>query len=113
MSRIQDVLQENRKSFLESICTENEIKRLNSEPRFNEKVSAVFALKEAFSKALGTGIGEKFSFSDLEVSYLASGQPLLTYKGPHKQISSMKISCSLSHEGDHLVAVVILVGDLP
>jgi len=58
--------------------------------------------QEAFSKALGTGIG-KLSFQDMEVLPDSKGKPIVT-KSPFDG----KIWVSISHSSNIIIAQVIL-----
>lgn len=66
-----------------------------------------FAAKEAFSKALGTGIGRGFGFQDLAVQHDKSGRPELVLNvnnlALHKALS-YRIHLSLSDERNHAIA---------
>lgn len=67
---------ERRKEFPERVLTENELfiyQRLTGKRRV-EFLAGRFSAKEAFSKALGTGIG-KVGFHDIEVLNSQSGKP--------------------------------------
>ncbi|MBD7907364.1 holo-ACP synthase [Sporosarcina gallistercoris] len=46
-----------------------------------EFLAGRFAAKEAYSKALGTGIGPECSFQDIEILPDAKGAPILYFKG--------------------------------
>lgn len=70
-----------------------------------------FAAKEAFSKAMGTGIGQVFSFQDLGVLNDNSGRPCLEYSGKLKQWMDERKAfamVSLSDERAYAMASVIL-----
>lgn len=73
-----------------------------------------WAAKEAASKALGCGIGEKCSFTDIEILNADDGRPVLTLSGAAAQLASSlgvsEISISISHERHYAVATVILSG---
>ncbi|MDR0693515.1 MAG: holo-ACP synthase [Puniceicoccales bacterium] len=75
--------------------------------------AARFATKEAFSKALGTGIGKNVGWKDISVGKKSSGEPyiILSEKGKNKiealGISSMKVS--ISHTKTLAQAVVMLI----
>jgi holo-[acyl-carrier protein] synthase len=114
IDRIKKSLENNTDGFLNRICVPSELEWVHSSRRRDEKVAAIFALKEAFSKALGTGIGVDLSFHDLEVSYSERGQPLVRYLGQRFQYlsSDWSVSCSVSHEGRNLVALVVIAGNL-
>ena len=71
-----------------------------------------FAAKEAFSKALGTGI-TGFGLKDVYIINDSEGKPLLNIEG--KALSVMKewfgdckAFVSLSHEKDYAIAFVVL-----
>lgn len=114
ISRVAQSLEGNRTAFLGRICRPSEIEIINSSRRADEKAAGIFALKEAFSKALGTGIGGELSFLDMEVSYSLKGQPQIKYVGEKFRYNShdWEISCSVSHQANWLVAFVVIQGDL-
>ncbi|GFE47936.1 holo-[acyl-carrier-protein] synthase [Streptococcus canis] len=58
--------------------------------------------KEAFAKAMGTGIGQ-LTFQDIEILNGTKGRPVLT-KSPFEG----KTFISISHSGDYVQASVIL-----
>lgn len=61
--------------FLQRILTQAEFALPGSGSRMAEFASGRFAAKEAVSKALGSGIGAKLSFGDIEVLPDACGKP--------------------------------------
>lgn len=73
--------------------------------------AARFAAKEAFSKALGTGI--VFDLKEVFVTNDELGKPLLNVKGKAADILKSKfgdciLHISLSHEKDYAIAFVII-----
>lgn len=74
--------------------------------------AARFAAKEAFFKALGTGMGLGGSWKDVEVVRLSSGRPLLMLHGKAAALAHglqvRTIHLSLSHTSETAGAVVIL-----
>jgi holo-[acyl-carrier protein] synthase len=70
-----------------------------------------FAAKEAFSKALGTGVRPPAVLPAIAVSHDEQGKPILVFSG---QLSEMienlglKAHLSLSDEADYAIAYVIL-----
>jgi len=74
--------------------------------------AARYAAKEAFSKALGLGLGAMGDFSEVEVSHGEKGNPLLLIKGRAKEnldaLGAKSIWLSLSHDGDWAMASVVL-----
>lgn len=113
IKRLKKILKENEYAFLKRICTEREMTELLDVKRRDERIAAYFSLKEAFSKAVGTGIGEELSFHDIEVSYTEKGQPKISYIGKKfTNLHKSSISCSVSHEDELLLAFVVILGDL-
>lgn len=104
MDRIQELLNRNER-FVHRILTENEKKRYEelSGVRRAEYVAGRFAAKEAFSKALGTGIGEHVSFLDLEVLSDERGKPYI-----NQNITNHIVHVSISHSKQFVVAQVII-----
>lgn len=73
--------------------------------------AARFAAKEAFSKALGTGL--VFDLKDVYVKKNADGKPFLAVCGKalemlNERCHSSKIHVSLSHEKEYATAFVII-----
>lgn len=72
--------------------------------------AANFAAKEAFSKALGTGV-RGFSLAEVEILRDGLGRPYLELTGKAnalaQQIGLCSFSVSLSHEGELAAAVVV------
>ncbi len=78
----------------------------------NYKTAAGFwAVKEACSKALGTGIGEVCGFHDIIISKNGKGAPQLTLsKALTERFKITDTSVSITHDGDYAVAVVAIEG---
>lgn len=77
-----------------------------------EHYAARFAAKEAFGKALGTGI-TGFKLSDMYIKNDKNGKPELIVTGSAKKrleeiYGDCKLFVSLSHEKNNAVAVVII-----
>lgn len=69
--------------------------------------SGFWAAKEAFSKALGTGIGSECAFHDMVISKTQKGAPQLQVSQKIIQKFGIKdISLSITHDGDYAIAVV-------
>lgn len=79
-----------------------------------QSLAARFAAKEAFGKALGTGL-QGFSLKDVEVASSRNGKPELFLHGPALSLvegraapDDARVHLSLSHDGDLAVAMVVL-----
>lgn len=100
MSRIQRIKQ--RSQFIQRILSKEEQElyaSLTHPQRQLEFLAGRFAVKEAYSKALGTGIGP-IGFKDIVVLNDVKGKPYV--KGVDR------CHVSLSHSEHYCVAVVIL-----
>jgi len=76
-----------------------------------ESVAGCFAAKEAFGKALGTGM-TNFVLKDLSLLHSINGKPRLVVDRTAKRALYSKgadsIFVSLAHEKDYVIAIVIL-----
>ncbi|KAA9293220.1 holo-ACP synthase [Aerococcus urinae] len=98
--------QKQRPDFASRVLTasEREAMEANSSwKRQMEFLSGRWAAKEAFAKALGTGIGLALSFQDLEILNDPKGRPCL-----NTAVYSGKIFLSITHTDDYAQAFVVL-----
>ncbi len=103
------------KGFLYRIFTKNEIdqsKKIKNKVNFFAKR---FAAKEAFVKALGTGIRNNINFKDINVKNNINGQPVMNISNKLKRllkqkfkINKYRLYLSLSDEKKHSIAFVII-----
>jgi holo-[acyl-carrier protein] synthase len=119
IKRIETILQKNNtqaKKFLNKILSKKEQKLLKTKINKKAKAQSVagyWGAKEALSKALGVGIGKKFSFLDCEIKKDKLGKPCLKINKKLKKIFKIKnkdISLSISHDGGFGVSVVVVSG---
>ena len=103
LASIQNAV-EKRKGFAQRVLTDKEMERFSSLKgrRQVEYLAGRWSAKEAFSKAMGTGIG-KLSFQDLEILNNERGAPYFS-KSPF----SGKVWLSISHTDQFVTASVIL-----
>ncbi len=110
--RIKKSLKNNK--FIERVFNQEEIKRCKSLINKTNCFAKRFAAKEAFSKAIGTGISEGISFNEIIVHNIKSGKPKIKLKGKTKKIvcnliKKKKFSIFLSLSDDKHVAVATVV----
>ena len=97
--------EEMEESLLEKIFTEKEIIAAPSS-RQSEYFASRFAAKEAFSKALGTGI-RGFSLRDIVVEEDEAGKPYLVLSGRAAEAAEgLVLNLSISHDGGICIAMV-------
>ena len=106
LASIQNAV-EKREGFAQRVLTDKEMERFASLKgrRQIEYLAGRWSAKEAFSKALGTGIG-KLGFQDLEVLNNERGAPYFS-KSPF----AGKVWLSISHTDQFVTASVILEED--
>ncbi|MEW5815574.1 MAG: holo-ACP synthase [Spirochaetota bacterium] len=77
-------------------------------------LAARFAAKEAFGKALGTGL-KNLSLKEIEVTNNHNGKPDISVSGQAKEavvnMGGKSIHLSLTHESDNAIAIVIIEGE--
>ncbi len=92
-------------SFLEKVYSKKEREQLNG--RRAESYAGNFAAKEAFSKALGTGI-RGIKLSDISVLRDGLGAPYLELSGTAKEAAKgLSFTVSITHTRELATAVVI------
>ena len=106
LASIQNAV-EKREGFARRVLTDKEMERFSSLKgrRQVEYLAGRWSAKEAFSKAMGTGIG-KLGFQDLEILNNERGTPYFS-KSPF----SGKVWLSISHTDQFVTASVILEED--
>ena len=113
VDRIKNSLK--NKNFINRIFNEKEILKCK---KVNDSINCFakrFAAKEAFSKALGTGISDGVNFNEIVILNNKSGKPYINIIGQTKKIlnkkfkrKKSKISLSLSDEKKYAVAFVTI-----
>ena len=99
-------------SMLERFFNEKELSSAGSEAARCQHYAVRFAAKEAFSKALGTGISG-FSLKEVYITNNSEGKPSLNIEGAALSLLKERLGectafVSLSHEKEYAVAFVVL-----
>jgi holo-[acyl-carrier protein] synthase len=98
--------------FKEKVFSPTEIAYCESGKNKFERYAARFAAKEAFAKALGTGIFGYIPMSAVEIIHGANQKPMLQIVHPYDekfhQEHAVMIHLSMSHTADLATAMVIL-----
>ena len=112
INRIRKILVKHKESFLIRVFTENELKEGEKRKNSAAYFAGRWAAKEAFSKALGTGIGEKCSWTEIEISNKKHGNPVCHISGNAKKTAEkmgiLKTHISISHEQEYACSTIIL-----
>ena len=110
VARIRAVWERHGDRFLRRIYTEDEQAAVHGVRE--QYLAARFAVKEAAFKALGTGWARGVRWIDVEVSNLASGQPVLSFRGHAerrmRELGATHVHVSISHTAAYAVAQVVL-----
>ena len=107
ISRIERLINETR--FLDKYFSENERIYFAAHGNRAESIAAAFSAKEAFSKALGTGVSG-FSLCEVEVLHNDVGKPYFNFLGRVAETvkaNSFTFDVSLTHTETTAAAVVI------
>lgn len=110
VERIKQALEKYGDRFAKRIYTLTEIEYCE---QFGDKkylhYAARFAVKESFSKAIGTGITQGFKFSEIGIVNQSSGKPVIVLEGELKvKYEKYRIEVSISHTESNAVAFVVM-----
>ncbi len=113
IDRIKNSLK--NKNFINRIFNKKEIQKCKKINNSNNCYAKRFAAKEAFSKAIGTGISKGINFNEIVILNKKTGSPYISVIGQTKQTldkkfkrKKPKISLSLSDEKKYAVAFVTI-----
>lgn len=114
VSRVREAVGRHGDAFMEKVFSREEVELCRSRgAHVWESFAARWAAKEAFSKALGTGIGETVGFTDFSVLCDDNGAPRAVFS-PRGKLAleshgARNALVSLTHTADYAAAIVILV----
>ena len=115
IKRMEHSLKKHGFSFKNRIFSKKEISYCEKKKNSSSFYAKRFAAKEAFTKALGTGIRKGINLKNIEITNNAYGKPLILLKGNlsrylKKKIKSSKydIHLSLSDDKPWAQATVII-----
>ena len=109
IDRIKNAI-DNTPGFLEKVFTKREVEELSKNTLRVESVAGNFAVKEAVSKAIGTGM-RGFTFSDIEVFRNELGKPIVEISDKVKElieVNNYTFNVSISHNRTCAIAFVVL-----
>ncbi len=112
IERVANILAKNKQAFIQRVLSEHEQALFANKGDSAAYCAKRFAAKEAFAKALGTGIGKIVGFQDLTIRNNENGKP---YFIPSEKLRLYLVDkgikqahLSLSDEKVNAVAFVIL-----
>ena len=112
ISRFERFVRDNNELLFKRLFTPQELAYCVARKHSAQHYALRFAAKEAFLKALGTGLRDGIAWRDMEVVNDAYGKPELSLGGRaaelFRQNGLSRIFLSLSHDGNCAVASVIV-----
>jgi holo-[acyl-carrier protein] synthase len=112
IKRIEDALFRFGDRFLHRILNETEVAEYAQSAQSARFLAKRFAAKEAFSKALGTGIGGEVAWHDVAIGHDQRGKPIINVSAQliaRLDLCEIRAShVSISDESEHAIAFVIL-----
>tara|TARA_B100000579_G_scaffold432530_1_gene449526 strand:- start:368 stop:751 length:384 start_codon:yes stop_codon:yes gene_type:complete len=113
ISRIKNSIK--KKSFLSRVFSKEEVSKCGKTIYNSSCFAKRFAAKEAFSKALGTGIASGIKFNEIIILNEKNGKPFIKLLYKTKKIvkqkfknKRFKISLSIADEKNYAVAFVTI-----
>ena len=112
IERVKKILSKNRDGFVKRVLSEHEQALFANKADSAAYFAKRFAAKEAFAKALGTGIGRVVSFQDLTVRNNENGKPHFIPSEKLRQYlvenNIKQAHLSISDESQNAIAFVVL-----
>lgn len=106
VSRIKGMMDKYGDKFFKRILTDNEIAYCKSFVNAELHFAGRFASKEAYSKAIGTGISKNFGWKDIEILNDERGKPYINHT-KDTEFSKLHFEISISHTNNYGCAVVV------
>lgn len=111
IKRVEKIIIKNKKNFIKKILHKKEKKEKKITAEF---LSKKFAAKEAFSKALGTGIGKLINFNEIIIINKPSGAPTIQIekkaeKRVLKKLNAKKPKYFISISDDYPFALATVI----
>ena len=112
IERFQRFIDTGNSALIERLFTPAERSRCEKRKDAASCLAARFAAKEAFLKALGSGLRDGLSWQDMEVLNDIVGKPDLKLFGKAAELFQthglMRLHLSLSHDGGNAIAMVVV-----
>lgn len=112
VERFQRFIDSGNSAIIERLFTPAERAHCSIRKDMASCLAARFAAKEAFLKALGTGLRNGLSWLDMEVSNDTLGKPALHLSGRAAELFQAQeltgVHLSLSHDGGNAIAMVVV-----
>lgn len=114
-ARMLEMLKRWGSTFKDRVFLKSEQAYCDARPAPHFHYAGRFAVKEAVSKAFGTGIGPNIGLRDVEVVRSDDGPPTVRLHGKAARFASdrgvARVLVSLSHTHDHTVAFAVITAE--
>lgn len=114
IKRIDKLCRRFKQRFTKRVFTSAECESAKKQTNPAAFYAKRFAAKEAFSKALGCGIGTMAKWTDIEIQNTPAGQPVLKITGTALKTLSQKVSNPVVHVSltdDKFAAAFVIIED--
>ena len=109
-SRMQSLIERFGEKGLQKFLSDEEIALVKS----YKTAAGFWATKEAFSKAIGTGIGAECSFKDIKIYKTNKGAPKLALsKALVEKFDILNAALSITHDGEYAISVISIECNSP
>lgn len=112
IERFQRFVDNNNTALLQRLFTDQERTLCSARKNSASCYAARFAAKEAFLKALGTGLRDGLSWHDMEIMHNELGKPDLLLTGKALEFFAAQglstAFLSISHDSGNAIAMVVL-----
>ncbi len=111
VARLADALERHGARFAERILDVSEREAFAAAPNPARLLAKRFAAKEAFGKALGTGVAAPATLHAVRVGHDALGKPVFEFSpllAEHMREHGLRAHLSLSDETDYVVAFAVI-----
>ena len=109
-SRMERLMERFGEKALTRFLSLDEIKLVKN----HTTAAGFWAVKEAFSKAIGTGIGAECSFYDIKIYKDSKGAPKIALsRHLVKKFNILNSALSITHDGEYAIAVVTIEQSSP
>jgi holo-[acyl-carrier protein] synthase len=109
LDHFERVMSRSRPGFMRHLFTDDEIAYCERYKDRMASYAAIFAAKEAFLKALRTGLAPGLTWKDVEILHESSGAPhIVAHRKCAELLGDGRVHVSLSHSRSDAQAVVII-----
>ncbi len=114
--RIESMIERHGGRFLDRVFTAQEQSDAEKMTNRVEKLAGRFAAKEAVLKLLGTGWRGKISWTDIEITNTALGQPKVKLGGEVERIAEgagiEQVTLSITHTANFAIASAVALANV-